>query len=239
MTRLSSYAAQTLQRQIHDGLFLPGEMLPSQRELAVTLGISRASLREAISTLEALGLVRSQPGKGVLVTAGQPRPAGELPSGPAAHSPQQVFQLRAIVEPAAAALTASRGEPDGLARLQAIQQQMEAALQKLDLVGAAEHDLAFHMEIARLSGNEPLATVIQQFEQPIAHSLRLPFADRGHIWDTADEHRAVLDAILRQDPATAQAAMFDHLQHAAGRIGLTLVLPGFPRTPSSLQGVTA
>lgn len=237
MTRLSSYAAQTLQRQIQQGLFLPGELLPSQRELAVTLGISRASLREAISTLEALGLVRSQPGKGVLVTAGLPRSSQPLPDGPAAHSLQQVFQLRAILEPAAAALAASQLDADAEASLHALQQQMEAALHKLDLVAAAEHDLAFHMAIARLSGNVPLAMVIQQFEQPFAHSLRLPFADHSHIWDTADEHRAVLDALCRRDPAAAQAAMFAHLQQAARRIGFVLALPGFPPVPALTEGV--
>lgn len=234
MTRLSSYAAQTLQRQIHDGTFATGALLPSQRDLAVTMGISRASLREAISTLEALGLVRSQPGKGVLVTAGQPRASNELPGGPAHHSLQQVFQLRAILEPAAAALTAARADADGLARLAATQQQMEAALARLDLVGAAEHDLAFHMEIASQSGNEPLAMVIQQFEQPFAHSLRLPFADHSHIWDTAVEHRAVLDALIGHQPAAAQAAMLRHLQQAASRIGFALDLPGLPPVLTSL-----
>ena len=70
MPSLSNVAAQNLQRLIANGTYAVGKTLPSQRDLAETLGISRACLREAISMLEALGLVRSHPGKGVFVTAG-------------------------------------------------------------------------------------------------------------------------------------------------------------------------
>lgn len=233
MTRLSSYAAQTLQRQIRDGQYRPGDMLPSQRELAVTLGISRASLREAISTLEALGLVRAQPGKGVLVTAGR-NPGHAAPPGSGTAQPAQMFQFRAVVEPAAAALAACRIDSDGLAQLMALQQRLHIALEKLDLVDASEADLAFHMTLARLSGNTPLAGVIEQSEQAIAHCLRLPFADNSRIWDTADEHAAVLAALQQRAPQAAYLAMQQHLQCAAQRIGLSFTPLG--PTPLLLQG---
>ena len=65
MPSLSNVAAQNIQRLIANGTYASGKTLPSQRDLAETLGISRACLREAISMLEALGLVRSHAGKGV------------------------------------------------------------------------------------------------------------------------------------------------------------------------------
>jgi GntR family transcriptional repressor for pyruvate dehydrogenase complex len=238
MTRLSHYAAQSLQRQILDGHYRVGDMLPSQRELATTLGISRASLREAVSTLEALGLVRSQPGKGVFVTAGRNVEPAALPAGPGDQHPAEMFQFRAVVEPAAAALAASRIGTDGLAQLEAIQRRMYGALEKLDLVDASDADLAFHLAIARLSGNAPLAGVIQQYEQAIAHSLRLPFAETTLIWDPLDEHEAVLAAIRRHDTHAAYQAMLRHLQCAAARIGLTLSPLDLPNPPL-LQGVPA
>ena len=68
MPSLSNVAAQNIQRLIANGTYASGKTLPSQRDLAETLGISRACLREAISMLEALGLVRSHAGKGVFVT---------------------------------------------------------------------------------------------------------------------------------------------------------------------------
>ena len=224
-TRLSNIAAQTLQRQIHDGRFKSGEALPPQRELSTSLGISRTALREAISTLEALGLVRSHPGKGVFVTRGHSRSPADLPNGPASMRPQDVFQFRALVEPAAAALCARCATPESLAALDSIQQGMETALHALDLVAASDADLAFHLAIAAHSGNELLAQVIRQLETTIAYSLRLPFADPGGIWAPADEHSAVLNAIAAGDPDAAHAAMQHHLIRAAARIGVHFEAP--------------
>ncbi|PLK49070.1 FadR/GntR family transcriptional regulator [Uliginosibacterium sp. TH139] len=223
MTRLSSFAAQTLQRQIHAGHYATGSALPGQRDLAASLGISRAALREAISTLEALGMVRSQPGKGVFVTAGAGRAANEVPAGPLAMSPQDVFQFRAIVEPAAAALAARNATAAEREALQAIQARMDAALHALDLVGASEADLEFHLAIADFSANPLLSSAIRSLEEPIAYSLRLPFADPGGVWAPADEHQAVLAAICVGDATAAHRAMTYHLRRAATRISLSFI----------------
>lgn len=225
MTRLSNLAAQTLQRQIHDGDFAPGSYLPSQRELALSLNISRPSLREAISTLEALGLVRSQPGKGVLVTSGSARAAADLPAGPSDMRPEAIFQFRAIIEPAAAALAARNATPSQREALSSIQARMESALRCLDLVQASEADLAFHLQIAEVSGNALLSQVIRQLEAPIAYSLRLPFGGADGIWAPVDEHRAVLHAIHTADADAARAAMAHHLVRAAARIDMTFAAP--------------
>lgn len=223
MTRLSSLAAHTLQRQIHAGEFPAGAALPGQRELASSLGISRAALREAISTLEALGMVRCQPGKGVFVTLGAPRASHEMPIGPTQTSAQDVFQFRAIVEPAAAALAARHASLAQRESLQAIQARMHAALNSLDLVGAAEADLNFHLAIADHAANPLLSSVIRSLEAPIAHSLRLPFADPKEVWAPLDEHRAVLEAICAGNASAAQNAMNQHLMHAAARISLDFI----------------
>ena len=84
MSSVSNFAAQTLQRQIFSSHYKAGTALPPQRELSEQMGISRASLREAISMLEALGLLRSRAGKGVFVTAGNGWSSHDLPAGPCA-----------------------------------------------------------------------------------------------------------------------------------------------------------
>jgi GntR family transcriptional repressor for pyruvate dehydrogenase complex len=224
MDRLSSVAAQILQGRIQDGSYRPGEALPSQRELSLTLGISRASLREAISMLEGLGLVYCQPGKGVYVGTGlAPRPAAFARAG--AQQAAQMFQLRAVIEPAAAALAACARGADDLLQLERVHEDMQQALRRTDLVSAAGFDLNFHMSLARYSGNDALATVVRQMEQPISHSVRLPFAAAHLIWDTAAEHGAVLDAVRRRQPERAYAAMFQHLQQAARRAQIDLTIP--------------
>lgn len=220
MPSVSSIAAQTLQRRITSGEFALGSTLPSQRDLADSLGISRASLREAISTLEALGLVRSQAGKGVYVTWGAKPAADAMPDGPSAMPPQTLFEFRLAVEPAWAELAARRAGAAECAALEVTQRAMEEALHAGDLVMASELDLQFHLQLAELSGNPLLAATANQFRDKIAHSLRLPFANVKSVWAPVDEHRAVLDAIAAGDGRAAAAAMRSHLASAATRVGI-------------------
>lgn len=224
MTRLSSVAAQTLQQQIHAGHYLPGTSLPGQRALSNSLGISRTVLREAVSMLEALGLVRAQPGKGVFVMAGNAS-RDELPMGPLAMPPAAVFQFRSIVEPAAAALVARHASTDAIRALQTTQARMLAALHGSDLVAAADEDLQFHLAIASACGNPMLAAAITTLEAPIAYSLRLPFADAAQIWAPAEEHQRVLTAIEARDADAAHAAMREHIVRAAARIAIDFETP--------------
>lgn len=223
MPSVASIAAQTLQRRITAGEFPQGSPLPSQRELAESLGISRASLREAVSTLEALGMVRAQAGKGVFVAWGAGPAPGEEPRGHSTMSPQALFEFRLAVEPAWAALAARRMGPEARQQLEAIQAAMEAALQVGDLVMASEWDLQFHLALAEACGNPALQTVASQFREQIAHCLRLPFAKPGSIWEPADEHRQILAAT--GDGPAAGAAMRAHLLTAASRVGLQLAPP--------------
>ncbi|MDB5799245.1 MAG: pyruvate dehydrogenase [Rhodocyclales bacterium] len=195
--------------------------------MSTTLGISRTVLREAVSMLEALGLVRSQPGKGVFVTAGRAA-SSELPMGPLDMPPHAVFQFRSIIEPAAAALMARSASAADIDALHATQTRMQTALQAMDLVAAADADLDFHLAIATASANPMLTAAITALEAPIGYSLRLPFADWADpagIWAPADEHRVVLDAITARDADAAHAAMRIHLVRAAARINIDFETP--------------
>lgn len=225
MPSVSNIAAQTLQRRIHESHYPPGSALPGQRELSESLGISRTSLREAISTLEALGLLRSIPGKGVFVTGRAQIEQTELPLGPNAMPPDAIFQMRFVIEPANAALSARCRDEQGLAALTQCMDEMRRALSNSDLVGAADCDLRFHLAISELSGNPALAAITQHFQAQLAYSLRLPFADRGRIWQPADEHQDILAAIAAGDPDQARLAMQQHLISSAGRVGIQFVQP--------------
>jgi len=224
MPSLSNIAAQNLQRLIANGTYAVGKALPGQRELAETLGISRTCLREAISMLEALGLVRSHAGKGVFVTAGTERKSSDIPLNPNGIRPEAIFQFRFVLEPAAASMVAAdhRQSTDDFRDIQA---RLEAALHGFDLVTAAQCDMEFHHTVARQSGNEAFASVVEKYKSQVAYSLQLPFANPKSIWETADEHRAVIDAIASHDPAAARLAMQTHLVRAAARIGIRFFQP--------------
>lgn len=223
MSGIVNLVAQTLQRRIRSGEFAPGAALPSQRELAASMSISRTSLREAISTLEALGLVRSLPGKGVFVSAGLP--PVQAPRGTAAMSPQQLFELRLVLEPAWTRLAARRIDEAGYRRLEALQQGMEAALKVCDLVMAADWDLKFHLCLAELSANPGLDAIALQFGEQIGHSLRLPFSNPAALWAPLDEHRLIVAALAQGDADAAGRAMHEHLASAALRAGIEVSFP--------------
>ena len=228
---MPNIAAQTLQRQILSGTYKTGQMLPGQRDLAESLGISRASLREALSMLEALGFIRSMPGKGTLVTSGRKvSPAGPSMSPASSSTPssaelQSTFQLRYVFEPAAAALAARVINTHTTPRLWGVQARFEDALKIVDLVSASQADLEFHQLIAELSGNPGLSQVAHDFENRISHSLRLPFADHARIWEPAEEHRAIAAAISAGDAEGARTAMQTHLMQTAARAGIEFLKP--------------
>lgn len=227
---MPNIAAQTLQRQILSGIYKTGQMLPGQRDLAESLGISRASLREALSMLEALGFIRSMPGKGTLVTSGRSNggTAGKGKAASAAPSSaelQSTFQLRYVFEPAAAALAARVINTHATPRLWSVQARFEDALKIVDLISASQADLAFHQLIAELSGNPGLLQVTHDFETRISHSLRLPFADHSRIWEPAEEHRVIAAAISAGDADGARIAMQTHLLQTAARAGIAFLQP--------------
>ncbi|WP_144140136.1 FadR/GntR family transcriptional regulator [Paraburkholderia sp. BCC1884] len=220
-------AAQTLQSQILAGTYAAGEMLPGQRDLAESLGISRGSLREAISMLEALGFVRSIAGKGTFVsgrngvladTETNPILPTQAPSG-------AIMQLRFLLEPAAASLAARLCDARAAPRLWGVQARFEEALRSLDLVTASQADLEFHQLIAELTGNEHLYQLTHDFEDRITDSVRRPFSNRERVDEPAAEHRAIAAAICARDPAAAMLAMQTHLLNAAARIGISFVQP--------------
>lgn len=225
---MPNIAAQTLQRQILSGTYKVGQMLPGQRDLAESLGISRASLREALSMLEALGFIRSLPGKGTLVTSGRKSNAKSVAHAAPAPSSAELpatFQLRYVFEPAAATLAAHLINTGNAARLWGVQARFEGALTMLDLVSASQADLEFHQLIAELSGNPGLLQVTHDFAGRISHSLRLPFADHARIWESAEEHRVIAAAISAGDAEGARVAMQTHLLHTVARAGITFLLP--------------
>ena len=123
---VAATAARLIQQRIADGTYAAGGLLPSQRDLAEQLGISRTSLREALSTLQGTGLVIPRPGKGMYVAedAGQAPAASPAWKFATSHSLQDVYQLRFAVENFTARLACLVIEADDLAALRANAQAM-------------------------------------------------------------------------------------------------------------------
>ena len=221
-------ALQAIRKLITEQGFGAGDALPSQRDLAVQLGVSRASLREALSSLSALGVVSIQPGKGVFVLAPVDIAQGDhAPGWPfaAQASPLDIFQLRYALEGFAAglaAVTLSTIDLDALEdNVAALREQLKAG----DFEAAAKLDFEFHRRILLASGNQAMLSILTASAEIFLESQKLPFIRSERAMETWHEHRKILRALARRASASAQKAMQEHVRNAALRTGIAFIAP--------------
>ncbi|CAD5109985.1 Pyruvate dehydrogenase complex repressor [Pseudomonas carbonaria] len=217
-------ALQAIQRLIRDGGYQPGDVLPSQRDLAERLGVSRASLREALSSLSALGIVSVQPGKGVFVQAlqaGNGAPAKEF-SWPYAEqiSAADTFQLRYVLEGFAAGQAANALTADAIDALAENVDAMRVELRAGNFDAAARLDFEFHRRILEASGNQAFLNIVTASEAIFLESQKLPFIRPERAMETWQEHRKILRCLSRHAADAARKAMQEHIRNAASRTGV-------------------
>jgi DNA-binding FadR family transcriptional regulator len=214
--RLYRQVADQLRSLIDSGEYAVGSRLPTERELADQLKISRPTVREALIALEVEGRVRIRVGSGIYVT--EPADAAPAPSA-VIEGPFELLRAREFLESAIAEQAARVATKDDVARIDAAL----VAMENVEHPGEASmvHDRAFHIAIAGCLGNAVLVRVVGElFDQrlnPYFAQLAHYFENPG-TWRTAlDEHRAVRDAIAAGQPKAARDAMRDHLAHSQER----------------------
>jgi DNA-binding FadR family transcriptional regulator len=208
---LHGQVAHDIGRQILGGMVKPGDLLPNETELSQRLGVSRTALREAIKVLAGKGLIESRPKTGTRV---RPRKswnfldpdvlAWAVDGATAKQFVDELYELRRVIEPAAAAFAAERAKPDDIA-------QMEAALMRMAAQGDEDGsdtggDIAFHNAVLQASDNELFRSLGSVVEVALAISLRLSMR-RHRFGEFLELHRAVLEAIRRRDVDGAREAM--------------------------------
>jgi DNA-binding FadR family transcriptional regulator len=198
-----------LQTQITTGEYKRDDRLPSESELCKAFGVSRPVVREALVSLQALGLTASQPGIGTFVVSDRVR----VPLLLGRYSPRNVREVRRCIEIPAARLSAERRTDRDVGEMAAILARMEDADNP---ARRNQLDASFHIAIARSSGNPLIVKLVEDLRSVLEeHSLaaaRAPYRRRA----AAEEHRAVYDAIVDRDPDAAAAAMEAHLAAAEG-----------------------
>jgi len=194
--------------------------LPTEADFSARLKVSRTALREAIKVLAAKGLVESRPKTGTRV---RPRMdwnlldpdvlAWQLAAGPVEGFVADLFELRQMIEPAAAAIAARRATPGEVRRIAQAFAAMEAAGN--DSERWIDPDLRFHQAIIRATGNELLGPLGAMIETALMTSFRLSGANPEGPRHSLPLHSAILAAIRRHDGAAAAAAMQRLLAGAA------------------------
>jgi GntR family transcriptional repressor for pyruvate dehydrogenase complex len=217
--------ARRLQEMIRSGELKKGEKIPSQRVLSERLKVSRPSLREALLTLETLGLVRTLPARGTYVVDRES--AGRLPNVwryDDAFSLSEVFQSRVLIEPELCRLAAGGLDAARLSELDAANAEFEAAWERGDLVAHVEADLLFHRTIARACPNRMLWRIYQSVQDLLAESQRQPIPNTAHarMAQSIAEHGRIVGALRDGDGDRAAAAMRDHIRNTAHCAGIPL-----------------
>ena len=215
--------AGRIQDLIRDGIHPPGSRLPSQRTLAQRLKVSRASLREALSVLETLGVIRIEAGRGVFVEAAEPDPQIDRQWRFSDHyTAREVYQTRLWLEAAAAELAVVRMDLAAVSALADITSALKAAVEAGDVVEAARQDTVFHDALLAACGNRMMQQIYASLRSFLVESQRLPMARRATLWQTVREHEAILKAISVHDPDETRDAMAAHIRAAARRADIAI-----------------
>lgn len=200
---------------ILDERMRPGDKLPSERELMVRLGVGRSSLREAIKTLSAIGVVVVQIGDGMYVGSGQsavltkPLSWGLLIGD---HTVREVVEARRIVETELCSFAATRATDSDLAEIGAQLEAMRAGRNDVEVFTSA--DQAFHLAIATGARNGVLYHVLETLRHVIRVWMFKSYINNPIRHDGITEHEAILAALHDRDPEAARAAMAKHLDMA-------------------------
>ena len=172
--RLYLQIADKLRDLIEQQGFAQNGRLPSERELAQTLGVSRPSVREALVALELEGRVEIRMGSGVYICATPANAAAPKSGAELGESPVEIMTARSVIEGAIAASVAPFAKPKALKALRALYETMAREVAAGQVPMAA--DRAFHLAIAQLSGNDVLVrTVASLFDErhsPLSSTLR-------------------------------------------------------------------
>ena len=233
-------AVDEIFRALHDliisGELKPGDRLPSQRELARRLEVSRSTLREAIHKLIALGFLAPKQGVGTIVGNGDPlnfvRSLGEhfLVDGVSAT---EFLEARVVVETAVVRLAVARANEEHRNRLRHLLFLQRQAAKEGDINEFSRFDTEFHLALAEASGNRVLVkmeeTILDLLRQFIRKVSELP----GAVDDALKFHGEILASLERREVRRAERTMASHLSDIAARISsylgtevnLQLVLP--------------
>ncbi|PXW97571.1 GntR family transcriptional regulator [Sphaerotilus hippei] len=213
----------SLGERIRNGKLAVGDKLPTEAAIMGEFGVSRTVVREALSQLQAGGLVETRHGIGTFV-----RSLGETPGF--RITPEQLGTLRDVVavlelriglETEAAALAASRRSEANIAALrQALDDLVQAQEDGRSAVGS---DFQFHLEIARATQNSHFTELMGTLGRTIIPRARLEPGEalneegRLYLRRINSEHESIFDAIVAQDPDAARAAMRTHLVNSRER----------------------
>ena len=211
----SSVAEQVAQKildMVRTKILRPGDLLPTERDLATLLQVSRPSVREAVRGLQILGVLKVRHGSGITVSALE---ASDL-LGPLqylitldARNLDTLYEARVLVDGGIASLAAQRISDQALTRLQQrVEQQRDLVM---DPVAFRASDLEFHRIIMEAAGNPFLLKTSLSFYELGLEYRRISSETPGVLKQSVADHQAIVAALVARDPKAAAAAASAHM----------------------------
>ena len=217
--RIADTVATELEARILEGSLKPGDRLPAERELAVELGVSRPSLREAIQKLVSKGLLTTRHGGGTTVTDRLEAPFVDpwqqmLDGHPTLQS--DLLEFRHMLEAQAAYLAAERATDADIERLDAAVAALDEVYASNDLAACIDTDVAFHQAIAEAAHNVLIghltASLLRVIHGHISRNLGHLHARPPRWAQLQSQHHAIWHAIREHKPEAAASAARDHIE---------------------------
>lgn len=220
---LTEEVVARIAREIRERRLAPGERLPTEQKLMAAMGVSRTVVREAVAALRSEGLVTTRQGSGAFVAADASRVPFRIdPEGLSSIGDVlEVMELRLALEIEAAALAAGRITSERLAPIGRALRAIETAIARGD--GAIYEDFAFHLAIAKATGNPRFAELLEFLgrhvipRQSVRVSVGTAQAQRQYLVDIQKEHGRIFTAIRDGQASEARKAMRTHLTRSLQR----------------------
>jgi len=214
----SILAAEWVLEQIRSQVYPQGAKLPSEREIAQTLGMSRPPVREALSALQIAGIVEIRPGDGAYVKS--TTPATEMVSNTISvleenESPFEVMQARRVLEEGIIKIAAALATTEDVGRLEQVLERMQDAVEHGDLSHYFQANREFHLAIATATHNSVLrklltSLLISEEKKLWRESIQRYLTDPDHIKEYMKRHKRLLEAIKKRDANLAAHEMHEH-----------------------------
>ncbi len=206
-------AITKIKDMIISGELSAGDRLPPEKELSEKLGLSRSSLREAVKALEIIRVLDVRRGDGTYVTSLEPKLLTEamtfIVDLHQDESILDIFEVRRILEPAAAAMAAGRITAEQITALRATMENIDDSTSIEHLV---EHDLVFHRLITAAAQNSYLASVLDALSSSTVRArIWRGLTQEKAVDRTLSEHASIIEALERGDAELAKSLLTVHI----------------------------
>ncbi|MGE5484536.1 MAG: FadR/GntR family transcriptional regulator [Ignavibacteriales bacterium] len=217
----STHVAEQILCLIENGSLKLGDRLPPEQTICEEVGVSRTSVREALSALELAGVLERRAGDGTYVRFAAPLAlarAAALDTLEEGQGAYEAIEARMVVEPGIAQMAAERLGSSDIDKMETALRSMESAVRLGDVEAYLQSDYDFHDAIARACRNHVLTNTAQQYLAFMRGKLwsymkTKCFCREGHLDESFDIHRRLLDALRERDGSQVKDLMIRHFDH--------------------------